>query len=295
MRTLRRAILATMFRLAAALLLALCLAPPARATLAAIAPARDGLVIAADSRLTFMGAHCDGAFKVLLPARPARTVAIVTGDSFFVAPPPPRTHDLCRYLATAPRLLDIGAVVTQTLERGSGSAAQISVNALAQACVDAVERFQASHPQALREYAGKEIFSVTVAGYDPASATSTLRNFVVRGLANTGTLQIRADRLTTVTITPASARGIWIYGESDWVNRNVYAGAGRRFLSSAALRFLSQRATVAATSRAEAVAAARNVIAAAGRTTALLPAPSGIGGTIRVVVLNRGPRPSVLP
>ena len=162
-----------------AIALLVLLGASAHATLVAVVPARDGLAIASDSRFTFMGAPCDGAFKIVEPERPLRTVAFVTGDSIFVAPPP-AGEDPCRYLATAPRLLDVGAVVKAYLGRGGEDPAGISNSDLATDSVDAVERFRQRYPNVLKSYAGREIFSVVVVSYDPASEVSTLRNFVVR-------------------------------------------------------------------------------------------------------------------
>lgn len=309
----RRAILPTMPRSLAALrhvrslrllsgtwagvfaaLLAFGLTPAAHATLAVIVPARDGLVIAADSRLTFMGASCDGAFKILIPARPARTAVIVTGDSIFVAPPPAGTHHPCRWVASAPRLLDIGSVVTHALEQQSGSdPARISTATLTHACTLAVAQFQARFPAVLRSYAGREIFSVVVASYDPARATATLRNFVLRLDARTG--RIHADRRSETVLTPQSPRGIWIYGETSWLHRTVYTGPGRHLLTAPTRGFLEASAPIASTARGQAVAAATNVLSAAIRAAQTNPPPTGIGGRIRAVFLGANPRPQPLP
>lgn len=281
-----------MLRVFATVLVALGVCAPAYATLVAVVPSRDGLAIASDSRLTFMGAQCDGAFKILAPARPARTVAIVTGDGVFVPPPPADETDPCRYLATAPRQLDIGAAVVATLERG-GDAAQISMAAVAAACVNAVEQFRTEHPEALRRYAGREMFSVVVASYDPQKRAAMLRNFVVR--LDPRTLHAQAARMTETAVTPQTAGGVWIYGETEWVNRNVYAGAGRRFLAPHTIEFLGARRPVRETPMNLAAATAANVIAAASRAAQETPPPSGIGGPLRVMVVGSSPRPELAP
>lgn len=279
--------------MARALAIVLCglqLAASAHGTLVAIVPARDGLAIAADSRLTFFGAECDGAFKIIEPARPARTVAVVTGDSIFV-PPPPSGQNPCRYLSTAPRLLDVGQVVANYLDR-LDRPSRIPVADLAAACVRAVERFRAAYPAALRSYARKEIFSVVVASYNPASAESTLDHFVVRIDAGSG--RVQAARIAATTVNARSPRGVWIYGEAEYLNREVYAGAGRRFLAPATLDFLALRKPVEDVPMDRAVAVAANVVRAAARAAQLVPPPSGIGGPVRVVVLGNNLRPQSL-
>lgn len=272
-------------------LFALLLAPAARATLAVAVPSRDGLVIAADSRLTFMGAECDGASKILIPARPVRTVAVVTGDGVFVAPAP-RGEDPCRYLANAPRLLDMDAVLTQYLDHAGNNPARIDLAALADACVQAVERFRAAHPEALRNYAGRVIFSVLAASYEPGRSTTILRNFVVRIDDRTG--RAEAARMSTTAIGARDPSGVWIYGETDWVTRNLYAGAGRTYLSPATLEFLRNRRPVGGTSLESAAAVAADLLNAASRAAKIDPPPSAIGGVLRVVVVGRKPRPEGL-
>ena len=274
-------------------LFAILLAPAAQATLVVAVPSRDGLVIAADSRLTFLGVPCDGASKILTPARPERTVVVVTGDGVFV-PTPPQGADPCRYLATAPRLLDMDAVVTQYLDGVGNDPGYLDLADLADACVQAVERFRAAYPEELRGYAGRAIFSVVVGSYDVDTRTSTLRNFVVRIDPQTG--RAEAARLSTTDIGPDDLSGVWIYGETDWVVRNVYAGAGRTFLTPATHEFVRARQPVSGTSLESAAAIAANVVEAASRTAAggaanIDPPPSGIGGAIRVVVVGRRTHP----
>lgn len=273
-----------------AIALLVLLGASAHATLVAVVPARDGLAIASDSRFTFMGAPCDGAFKIVEPERPLRTVAFVTGDSIFVAPPP-AGEDPCRYLATAPRLLDVGAVVKAYLGRGGEDPAGISNSDLATDSVDAVERFRQRYPNVLKSYAGREIFSVVVVSYDPASEVSTLRNFVVRMDARGR--RVQAARMSESAVGLRSMRGVWIYGEAAYVNREVYAGRGRRFLSRAAQDFLRAHAPIAAVSIEEAAATAADVVEATIRAAQMDPPRNGIGGEVRVVIVDRGPRPQL--
>ena len=271
---------------------ALLASQPARATLVVAVPSADGLVVAADSRISFMGAECDGQFKILEPSRPARTVAMVTGDSVFVAPPPAGERELCSYLKSAPRLLDIGEVVRRYLERKASGNGKFSLEALGKECVAAVDRFALANPNALQAYAGREIFSVIVAGYDPGRGLATLRNFVVR--IDSATRRVETDRMTTTTVTASDRRGVWIYGESAYVETNVLSGEGRKYLDAATLEFILTAAHVGEAPLSRAVAAAVNVINAASRTTETLPAPSGIGGSVNVVLVGRKPRPEPL-
>ena len=281
--------LITMARWLLIFVAALLASQPACATLVVLAPSADGLVVAADSRISFLGAECDGQFKIVEPSRPARTVAMVTGDAIFVPPPPAGERELCGYLKSAPRLLDIGEVVRRYLEHEASGAGEFSLEALGRECVAAADRFAQANPGALQAYAGREIFSVIVAGYDPRRRTATLRNFVVR--MDSATRRIETGRMTTITVGTADRRGVWIYGESGYVEANVLSGLGRKYLDAATLDFILTAAPVAEAPLSRAVAAAVNVINAASRTTVTLPAPSGIGGSVNVVLVGRKRRP----
>lgn len=274
-----------MVRRVSFLFLVFVLSALAHATLVVVVPARDGLVIAADSRFTFMGAGCDGAFKILEPQRLGHTVAFVTGDSIFVAPPAVGTEP-CSYLATAPRLLDLGAVVTAYLDRAGDDPEKMPQAGLAAACVRSVLRFQGKYPAALRGYRGRELASVVVASYDPARGAATIRHFAIRIDARTG--RAEASRGSEMTLGAGSARGVWIYGETEYVNRRVYRGPGRRFLDPATLSFLDVRGLTGEVTVERAEAVAGNVIRAASREAEIDPPPSGIGGQIRVVVVGSG-------
>lgn len=267
-------------------LAAILVSASAHATLVAVVAARDGLAIAADSRFTFMGAPCDGAFKIIEPKRPLHTVAFVTGDSIFVAPPPAGENP-CQYLATAPRLLDMSAVVKTWLDRSTDDLAGTSAFDLATACVRAVEDFRRTYPEALRVYAGRDIFSVVVASYDPVRHVSTLRNFVVR--IGRGNGHVEAARMSVTTVGPENLRGVWIYGEAGYVNRSVYDGPGQRFLALPTRNFLGVHEPVGYVSTMEAEAAAEDVVKASSRTAEIDPPASGIGGPVRVVVLGGPP------
>jgi len=286
-----------MARLFALLLAALLLPLPARATLVVLVPLADGLVVAADSRMSFMGSECDGAFKIVELARHARTVVMVTGDSIFLKPPAAGETDICHYVESAPRMLDVASVVQNYLDQHAADPARLPLEDLGAVCVRAVERFRQSNPATFEGYAGKEIFSVIVASYDPASRVATLRNFVVRvdaGAGKAGTHRIEAARFSSIAVKPKDRRGVWIYGETAYVEKNVFAGFGRQYLSATTLDFIRANQPVGDAPLSQAVAVAVNVIEATSRTTEKIPAPSGIGGPIRAVLLGNKPRPEPL-
>src|SRR5271166_91039 len=276
-----------MARLLATLLVALLLATPASGTLVVLVPSAGGLVVAADSRTFILGAQCDGQFKIIQLTRPARTVVMVTGDGVFLPPPAANQPDLCQYVQSAPRILDIAAIVKAYLERKITSIDQLSLEDLGSECARAAQRFQDTYPQAFQSHLGGEIFSVVIASYDPKGKVSTMRNFVVR--IDAATRQIEAARFAQITVSSTDRRGVWAYGETAYVDKNVYNGFGRKYLTAPTLSFILDNQPVAEAPLDQAVAAAVNVIQAATRAAEVVPAPSAIGGPIDIVLLGRKP------
>lgn len=273
-------------RFVAAVLVALMLPMPARGTLVVIVPSADGLVVAADSRISVLGTTCDEQFKIAELRRPRRTVIAVTGDGVFIRPPNIGQRDVCGYLKTAERTLDIPLVVRRYLERANANLDKLQLEDLESDCVRAVERFRENYPHALESYAGRELFSVVIASYDPKSKTATVLNFVVK--INASTNKAEAGRFMHTIMTPQTRRGVWSYGETDFLNSNVFGGVGRKYLAESTEKFILVDAPVAEVRQGEAVAVAANVIEAASKTTALVQSPSAIGGPIDMVVLGRG-------
>jgi hypothetical protein len=261
----------------------------ASATLVVIVPSAEGLVVAADSRTSILGTPCDSQYKIAELKRPARTVVAITGEVAFIAPPKAGEQDLCGYQKSAPRLLDISSVVTSYLERKSADPFQLSLEDLGAKCVEAVEAFRQAHPLALEGYSGRDIFSVVIASYDDRSKSSQVLNFAVR--IEQATRKVEATRLTRVIISPQRRRGVWSYGETDYLNKNVFGGVGRTFLTGETSSFILLDKPVSETPLDQAVSVATNVIDAASRTAQIAPSPSGIGGPIDVILLGKHPRP----
>jgi hypothetical protein len=278
-----------MMRLLVAVLVVLMLPTPASGTLVVIVPSADGLVVAADSRTSVLGATCEMHDKITIPKRPKRTVIAVTGEVAFIQPPTARQSDVCGYMKSAPRMLDIASVVKRHLERKNIDLKKLALEEVGAECVGAVERFKELYPSALESYFGREVFSVVIASYDSKSKTAIVLNFVVR--INPETHHAEAARFARLTMTPLSRRGVWSYGETDYLNQNVFGGVGRKFLTASTLTFILADAPIAEARQDQALAVAANVIEAASRTTQLVHSPSGIGGPIEIVLLGQKRRP----
>ncbi len=278
-----------MTRLLAAVLLVLVLATPARGTLVVMVPSREGLVVAADSRTSFLGTTCDSQYKIAVLRRPRRTVIAVTGDVAFIEPPGPQVRDLCGYLASAPRRIDIPSVVKHSLEARNTELSKLSFEEASAECVRAVQRFLDLNPLEGQAYAGREVFSVVIASYHPGSRSALVLNFTVR--IDAITRKAAASRFARIAMTSQTRRGVWSYGETDYLNKYVFGGVGRGYLTASTLGFILLDEPIAGVRLDEAVAAAANIIEAASRTTQLIPSPSGIGGPIDIVLLGQKRHP----
>jgi hypothetical protein len=278
-----------MARILASALLALTLQIPASATLVVIVPSADGLVVAADSRSSLAGASCDNQYKITELRKPKRTVVAVTGEVAFIAPPDVQEQNVCGYLKSAPRRLDISSVVKHYLERKNADPFKLSLDDLSAKCVEEVERFWRIDPHAVEPYVGREIFSVVIASYDPHSKNSIVSNFVVR--IEPVTRRVEATRFTRITILQQSRRGVWSYGETDYLNKNVFGGVGRGYLTAETLEFILVDKPVSEVRLDQAVAVATNLIEATSRTTQVIYSPSGIGGPVDIVLLGKKRQP----
>jgi hypothetical protein len=278
-----------MARLITTALFALMLAIPASGTLVVIVPSADGLIVAADSRTSLPGIFCDSQYKITELRKPIHTVVAVTGEVAFIAPPGPKVNDMCGYLKSAPRMIDFSSVVKLYLERKNADPFKLSLDDLGSVCVGEVESFRRIYPLAFEQYVGREIFSVVIASYDPHTKHSLVLNFVVQ--INAATRKVEAARFTRILLSQQSRRGVWSYGETDYLNKNVFGGIGRRFLTADTQSFILVDKPVSEARLEQAIASAINIIDATSRTTEIIPSPSGIGGPIDIVLLGRKRHP----
>ena len=260
-------------------------------TLVLLVPFKDGLIVGADSRTIVLNTACDYQTKILIPRRPNRTIATVTGIGVQVNNPSSEVTDICQYIGSAPRALDIEKTVTEYLERSNTDIENIKLEEPAQQCVDAVRNFQLAWPLANLQFAGQELFQVVLANYNPNSKLGHIRGFLVKLSAM---LEPHYEQTESKEFSPQDPAGFTAAGEVNYLNQYVFRGVGRAFLSREAIRFLTEQRSAAEISRQEAVAVAIDIIEATSKTTALIPAPYGIGGPVDVVLLGDEARPEKL-
>jgi hypothetical protein len=221
-----------------------------------------------------------------VPREPSRTIVTVTGNGTFL--PPPVDPIDCDYIRTAPRLLDISLVVTHYLEDKKTELPTLNVDALAAACVEAVEKFGAANPGSLPRFAGRELFAVVLASYNPKTNTAHIRRF---GVSITPAAEAQATPITVVDVPAENKVGFWAFGETDYLNRNVFGGVGLRFIPDSTRKFILGKKSAREVSSDEAAAVAQSIINAASLTTELVPPPSGIGGPVDIFSLGDHPQP----
>jgi len=265
------------------------LSVPVKATLVVIVPFNEGLIIAADSRATILGINCDSQYKITELRRPIRTVIAVTGEVAFIAPPGVEIHDMCLYLKSAPRMIDFTSIVKRYLEKKKINPFKLSLDDLSSVCIEEVERFFKEHPDAFERFVGHEIFSVIIVSYDPHSNNSLILNFVVK--IDAITRKVMATRFTRIVISAQSRRGMWSYGETDYLNKNVFGGIGRKFITADTQSFILIDKPISEVRLEQAVAVTTNIIDATSRTTEIIPSPSGIGGPIDIVLIGNKRHP----
>jgi hypothetical protein len=202
-------------------------------TLVVIIPSRDGIVVAADSRLALSGSstsYCDTGSKIIIPATPPHVIAAVTGTfDFLDITVPTNDPNICKYLRVAPHLLDIRAIVRTYLETKDVDVTQLDVKDLAERCVTATKTFQLSAPMVLNRFAGQDLFSVVVAGFDVESRAAMIRNFVVRITSESE--PVASPGFEPPVITLDSNSDYIAYGETDYLRQHVLP-AGLQFLSN---------------------------------------------------------------
>jgi hypothetical protein len=251
-------------------------------------PSNGGLVVASDSRTTpVKGIDCDNQIKIFEPVHPDHMIMTVTGIPTLLQEPLPLA-DICERINSTPRILDIHRLVLDYLEQSSPDKMEnVQMDALIRRCIEATRSALAHGRIKPRLRRTQDMFSVVMAGYDPDTGSASARSFVI-GLTQ------RLDPILTRTFqrkaTPDDNQDYWVFGETDYLNRQVIRGVGRRYLSPATTRFYTTRRPVSDVSVDEARSLAVDLIAAMARTTAVVPAPGGIGGPIDVVLVAKDSR-----
>lgn len=261
-----------------------------RGTLVLMVPTAEGLLIAADSRVTNEknDRYCDEDFKIIELSRPDRTVATVTG--FSALREPSEDQDFCRHLRESLCWLDCREMIRRCIESAGLDAEHASVAELREPFQAAFDAMPTKAKEIARSLAGGIKALIAVATYDPSRPLSVLRWGRMQLAPN---LRVSFYDETVVKIGPGHERMFYRLGEQEFVERFVLMprAPGRALLSPDTIAFFSQRRTVRDTSRTQAKRVVLNVMSAASKMVDCYGASSGIGGPTDMVFLGAEPRP----
>jgi hypothetical protein len=254
-------------------------------TLVVLIPTQEGLLFAADSRTTVrttvIEVSCDNAVKIFEPHR-KHTAITVTGHGKFLPDNILRLVAPCRYIKTTLPLLDIESLVQQELESGNGQLSQQEVLTLANKCKEAVAKYAFDYARfkPLEPFRGNGIFRVVIGSYNPADHTFLIVTFEIAAGED---LTVQMGNFEWKPMSMEDGREAMLFGETSYVRQHVYnLASGLEDFNA----FMQSGKKVKDVTVAEAQAAAVNLIEATSRRTEEIPASSGIGGPVDVLLVN---------
>jgi hypothetical protein len=267
-------------------------------TLIIYVPSNEGLVVAADSRLSIgMGRFCDGVEKLVVPNRP-RTLITVTGRRGFYPQAIYLQPDLCAPLKATRREFDFADIATEFVDGEGVPLEQLDMGKLAQACINRLTAYLTAHPEWLPTYTGERFASaINFACYDPKTKQAVLRGIEIKVPDDLRQITVRQylnDRFGFDDISePITA------GEGDYVREHVLVRLKTMPLSATTLEILGGHPQYALRKVrdmgvAEARALAEDLISATSLMMQTIPSASGVGGITRSVLLGAEDHPITL-
>jgi len=246
-------------------------------TLVVLIATQDGLLFAADSRTTANGVFCDNTVKIFELTQRRHTAITVTGHGKVLPDDGSALID-----PTVAPLLDIESLVQKELESGCGILRQVEVLALANKCKESAAKYALDYARfgPLEEFRGKAIFQVVIGSYNPADRTFLIVYFEIL-VADDLTVQSLGINWHEMSMEDKS--GPMLFGEISYVEQHVYnLACGLEDFNA----FVESGKKAKDVTVAEARAAAVNLIEATSRRTETIPAPTGIGGPVDVLLID---------
>ncbi|MGY4414887.1 hypothetical protein ACVWW4_006623 [Bradyrhizobium sp. LB7.1] len=250
-------------------------------------PTVAGLLIGADSRLTLYGANwtatCGNVFKIAEVEGVERTAIFVTGYGtvWDLRNVPP--EQLCTHIAKTKPNFDALNILAAAVRGGSNN------HEISAAVADETARYVAANPNDFASRSGQYLFQAAIARYEAATQTSVLTSFLVN-LDPGGS--VRAGPVKTEKFSLEDEFRLSLFGEASYLEQAVFAGPGAQFLTERYGRFRSNLSTVEVPDSQLAADFVTDVIEAASRTTSLIPAQTGIGGPVDVLLIGKDASPS---
>jgi hypothetical protein len=200
--------------------------------------------------------------------------------------PPAGTADLCKWIKTAPRIMDIEKFAREYLESHPDDISKDGLLRLGTASLEEVRRLVKASPDAPKAYAGNNLYTIVVASYEPKTKHSRIGAIGARFNPNSQTPEVTDNAFWDFQ--PDSRGQAFNFGLFDFVE-HVYK-EGRRFLKEYP-DFKPDTKLVRDIATNDAIAALANLIDAAGKTTSIVPPSAGIGGSPDILLLGSEAKP----
>lgn len=260
-------------------------------TLALVLPTADGLVLAADSRMTFrfsfLTAYCDNVEKITAIDHVERTAFLTTGNTTVWQFNDIPIAEICNHIAREKAAFAIDPIIKDAIEARPEILDNLT-EVLPAVCVEAICHHVSIHPDDFQSLRGKNIFQVVVCSFNAAQSSSRIRSFSI-DLAIDGT--VSPSKLSDRTFIPDDPCELVLYGEANFLTDQVFNGPGLAFLGERFRRFRGEMTTVGKAPTALAPDFVIDLIEAAAKTTASVPSQTGIGGPVDVLLLGRDAHP----
>jgi hypothetical protein len=262
----------------------------ASGTLIVTIPSKGGLAVAADTRSHTMGVACDGNSKVSVAGTPPNTLVAGSGTSTWISARYPLwDHDPCGDLAkNGVVFFDAKQLTVSYLQEKNLPIWELDLKDLGNRLMSAVLAAHAREPAYVRSFAGKNMFQIVLAAYDPPTRTSFIRAIE---LEMTTDFKININPKVDEKYEPSSKPANWYFGDAGTYTDHVMNGIGKQFLPDAIDQFRT-RATVADVADSEAEELAIGMVEAAKKTAErFVPALHSIGGPVEAYFIGpNGPR-----
>jgi hypothetical protein len=272
------------------------LGAPAQGTILLAIPTREGLVVAADSRLTGDNKICDRMYKIVELTGVDRSALMLAGVEGFAVSR--RGGELCGRTLYVNYLSMLKSLIEGRPDHNVDAAVYALVDTIRDQLKDdryimrkllIEDKFQRVRP----DVNFVPYIQIVFAQYNPDSGFSYVTEFYVN---MTRDLHFSINGPSRRVRSPSDAREIFVYGETNFVRNQVLhaSGSGQLYLNAETMKFLLEStAPISSISKETATVVANNVVHAAYMASLLAPLAvnDDIGGPTDIVFLGEPARP----
>jgi hypothetical protein len=262
-------------------------------TLIVYVPAKDGMVVAADSRARVGSENCDDTTKIVPLIKHPRSVVAVAG--FDVIQTIPDGSDPCEYRKTHPPNIMFSELARDYLDSQNGEIDEKTLGNLEKEILNKLQIYNAERP--VRGVRPGPLIAVTFGSYDPKNNVSTYGDFEV---FTDGSNQFSVGERNWRRVNQADSIGFFPRGAVPCASLAL-SPEGKQLLGQEYLKerdyVLSHYKTVSQITNETALAFALDIIRSVERLGELkinAPYPCDVvGGPVRAVLLDKSHRAPV--